>query len=90
MKCKRIPAQLWAVYADNGDPLLLYGYDDEGVMLWPTWHIQKHPIAFGRFCKQHVHEMRGKRFTLHHKLCWRTKRWADWLGVRFESGTVEI
>jgi len=85
----RVPATFHAVYADNGDPLLLYGVDEaDGMFLWPTPHIAKHPIAFGRYCRQHVGELRGRRLTFNHPLTWKTQRWADWLGVNFEAGVV--
>jgi hypothetical protein len=88
VNCRRVPAQLWSVYADNGDPLLLYGTDGEWLMLWPTPFIERHPIAFGRWCRRSVGEMRGKRVLIAHELCEKTKRWAAWLGVSLEQGIV--
>lgn len=85
-----MPAQVHLVTAANGDPLLLYGTADGYVMLWPTPYILQHPIAFGRWCKRHVEELRGNRVLIQHALCERTQRWAQWLGVRFEQAEVVI
>lgn len=76
------------VYADNGDPLLVYGHDGDTVMLWPTKYVADHPIAFGRFTRLHVRELRGKRVFIHHELSERVKRWAEWLGVNLETGVI--
>jgi hypothetical protein len=89
VNCRTVPASFHTVYADNGDPLLLYGLDREGnLFLWPTPYICQHAIAFGRWCRQHVHEFKGCKFTYNHTLNEKTQRWARWLGVRFEAGVV--
>lgn len=91
MNCRRVPAELYTVHADNGDPLLLYGKDAEGwLMLWPTVHIANHPIAFARWCKRNVGSMRGSRATLQHPMCARTRAWAEWLGVTFDGDQVTV
>jgi hypothetical protein len=87
MNCHAVPAMFHAVYADNGDPVLLYGFDENRYLfLWPTPKTCKHPIAFGRWCKNHVHEFRGARFIYNHPLSEPVLRWARWLGVDLEAG----
>ena len=89
MQCRSVHATLFTIHADNGDPLLLYGTDEEGwTMLWPTTHICKHPIAFARYCKRNIGRMRGGRLTLNHPMSAATRRWAEWLGVDFEAGVI--
>ena len=91
MIVRKVPAELYTVTADDGAPLMIYGTNKEGiVMLWPTPHIRTHRIAFARFCKRHVAELRGQRFLLQHRLSPETCRWAEWLGVQFEAGVAII
>jgi hypothetical protein len=91
MNCRRVPAELYTVVADNGDLLMLYGKDEAGnVMLWPTKNLCKHPIAFGRFCRRNIESMRGLSLTLNHPISLKVIRWARWLGVTFEEGVARV
>lgn len=87
MNCHSVPAQLYTVTADNGDPLLLVGLDESGTLfLWPTRYISQHKVGFARWCRRNVSRYKGSRAILHHPLCAETRRWAEWLGVRFQEG----
>lgn len=92
MNLRSVPCELWTLYAENGDPLLLYGKDAEGyLMLWPTVHIPKHRMAFLRWCWKNVSRFRGCRATLClHPLDAKTERWAKWLGVTIEAGRAVV
>jgi hypothetical protein len=89
MNCRSVPAEIYTLYADNGDPLLLYGKDAQGfIMLWPTRYIEKHPIAFGRWCWRNVHAFRGCRMYLRHAMTPVVQRWASWLKTDVEAGVI--
>lgn len=89
MNCQRVPSTFYTVRADNGDPLLLYGLDeDRNLFLWATPFICRHPVAFGRWCRQHIEEFRGCRFVFNHPLSQKVRRWAEWLNVSVESGVA--
>jgi hypothetical protein len=92
MRSNRVPCELYTLYADNGDPLLLYGADANGyLMLWPTPFICRHPIAFGRWCRREVERYRGYRVLIQlHALKPEVERWARWLGVTLEEGLARI
>jgi hypothetical protein len=86
-----VPCRLYTLSASNGDPLLLFGEDDNGnVMLWPMTHIFQHRVAFARWSKRYVERWRGRVIHLHHPLCASTIRWAQWLGVTFKHDMALI
>lgn len=92
MNCRSVRCELYTVYADNGDPLLLYGVDELGnLMLWPTKYICQHPIAFGRWSRRMVERYRGARVLIQlHALKPDVERWGRWLGVNFEEGLARV
>jgi hypothetical protein len=91
VNCAEVKCALYTLTADNGDPIMLFGEDEAGnVMLWPTCHAARHPIAFARWTKRNAHRWRGKRLTLQHDMEPIVERWARWLGCRIESGVVVV
>jgi hypothetical protein len=86
-----VPCRLYTLTASNGDPLLLFGEDDNGnVMLWPMTPITSHPIEFARWSRRYVQHWRGKTIRLQHPLCEQTLKWAQWLGVTFQHDVAYV